>query len=66
MNLLDWIKTIKLSNVTGYRCNNCGNIIYKYVPISGMFCFSCPIKSLDLKKTVNFHTENGFKKVKPT
>ena len=51
-------KALKLSVKTGWKCKRCGNNIYKYMPIGGMFCYRCPIESLNFKMQVNYDTEH--------
>ena len=60
---INWLHALKLSKPTVYDCEYCGGIIYHYIPIGGHFCFRCPIDSLNFEKMVEYHTENGFKKI---
>lgn len=65
LSYINWLNALKLSKPTRYYCKNCNSIIYNYMPINGHFCFNCRISSLNFKEMVEYHTENGFEKIKP-
>ncbi len=60
-----WRFVLKAGAKTGYQCG-CGRFIWNYKPIGGMFCYRCPITSLDFKSMVNYHMENNITESKIT